>query len=55
MVDLFFDPQTSGGLLICIGEKYADHLLKRLIENGVTQSCIIGEVVSEPREKIRLI
>ena len=55
MVDLFFDPQTSGGLLICIGAKHADQLLERLMENGVSQSCIVGEVVSEPREKIRII
>jgi selenide,water dikinase len=55
MVDLFFDPQTSGGLLICIAEEHADQLLKRLIENGVAQSCIVGKVVSEPREKIRII
>lgn len=55
MVDLFFDPQTSGGLLICIGAKYADQLLERLMENGASQSCIVGEVVSEPRGKIRII
>jgi selenide,water dikinase len=52
MVDLFFDPQTSGGLLIAIGEENAERLLDRLIDKGVTQSRIIGEVAAGKTEKI---
>jgi len=52
MVDLFFDPQTSGGLLIAIGEEHADRLLDSLIDKGVTQSRIIGEVIDRAGEKI---
>jgi len=52
MVDLFFDPQTSGGLLIAIGEEHAERLLDRLIDKGVTQSRIIGEVAAGKAEKI---
>jgi len=52
--DLLFDPQTSGGLLICIGEEHADGLLGGLVKKGVVESKIIGEVVAEPEEKIVL-
>lgn len=52
--DLLFDPQTSGGLLICIGEENADRLLEGLVKKNATESKIIGEVVAEPKEKIIL-
>jgi selenide,water dikinase len=52
MVDLFFDPQTSGGLLISIGEEHAERLLESLLEKGVTASRIIGEVVAGAGERI---
>lgn len=52
--DLLFDPQTSGGLLIGIAEEKADGLLAELIKKGVAESKIIGEVVTEPYEKIIL-
>ncbi len=55
MVDLLFDPQTSGGLLIAVAEEHAASLLERLIENGVQHSRMIGEVKSDSREKIRII
>ncbi len=41
---LLYDPQTSGGLLISVPESSADKLLKELIENGDTVSCIAGYV-----------
>ena len=47
--DVLFDPQTSGGLLICLAPRKADRLLDRLREAGVEEAAIIGEVVSEPR------
>lgn len=52
MVDILFDPQTSGGLLIGVGKDTAGDLLEDLKANGVRQSAIIGEVVSEPVGKI---
>ncbi len=55
LVDLFFDPQTSGGLLMCIGEEHADRLVARLKENGVEDARIIGEVVPGPRQKILIV
>ena len=50
--DVLFDPQTSGGLLICVDKGFAHSLLEELKEKGVTDSAIIGEVVHEPKEKI---
>ncbi len=54
VLDLLFDPQTSGGLLIGVAEESAVPLLEELVAKGVTESKIIGEVVAGPREKIIL-
>lgn len=51
-MDIMFDPQTSGGLLICTDRKYADELLERLMKKGMDRAAVIGEVISEPKEKI---
>ena len=50
--DLLFDPQTSGGLLICIDRDDTDELVEALIQKGSGASAVIGEVVSAPQEKI---
>ena len=50
--DILFDPQTSGGLMICIKRDQADALISKLIDEGVAASKIIGEVISAPAEKI---
>lgn len=47
-----FDPQTSGGLMISVSRECADDLLGELKKNGMDASAIIGEVLSEPAEKI---
>ena len=50
--DLLFDPQTSGGLLICLNRDDADKLVDELDEKSIHQSVVIGEVISTPPEKI---
>jgi selenide,water dikinase len=50
--DILFDPQTSGGLLICVDKESAHPLLDELKEKRVSDSAIIGEVVSEPKGRI---
>ena len=50
--DVLFDPQTSGGLLISVRAEKADLLLQRLLEAGVHDATIIGEVISQPSGKI---
>lgn len=50
--DILFDPQTSGGLLICVDKENADQLLQDLKQKGMDRAANIGEVVSKPAEKI---
>ena len=50
--DILFDPQTSGGLLICVDRKNADELLEKLKEKGMDNAAIIGDVATEPKERI---
>jgi selenide,water dikinase len=47
--DILFDPQTSGGLLICLAPGKAEQLLDRLRQAGIEEAAVIGEVVSEPK------
>jgi len=53
-MDILFDPQTSGGLLMGIEKDRAGDLLAALKSGGEIASAIIGEVVSEPVGKIIL-
>jgi len=55
VADALYDPQTSGGLLICVDRESADDLLNELIKKGMEKSAIIGKVVSEPKGKIVVI
>jgi selenide,water dikinase len=50
--DVLFDPQTSGGLLICVERDCADELLRELKKKGIKDAAIIGEVLPEPKGKI---
>jgi selenide,water dikinase len=50
--DVLFDPQTSGGLLICVKEDSSDDLLTELREKGMNDAAIIGKVVSKPKGRI---
>ena len=52
--DVLFDPQTSGGLLIAVGRDHAQALLQSLADNGIGDCALIGEVVCEPKGKIRV-
>ncbi len=50
--DILFDPQTSGGLLICVAAPQAEALVQKLRENGIDQSAIIGDVIHDPKHPI---
>ena len=54
MVDILYDPQTSGGLLVSCMSDEAERLIDRLHGRGVEQARIIGEVREEPKGKIVL-
>jgi selenide,water dikinase len=55
LIDLLFDPQTSGGLLISLPSDEAEKLMARLKKEGHIDSCIVGEVVEEPKGKMEII
>jgi selenide,water dikinase len=44
LLDILFDPQTSGGLLICLAEPHASNLTAILRNKGISAASIIGEV-----------
>lgn len=50
--DILFDPQTSGGLLICVAQEAATDLLRDLQENLPHPVGHIGQVVAEPKGRI---
>jgi selenide,water dikinase len=52
--DVLFDPQTSGGLLICVRKDQASSLLAALLEAGAGGAAQIGEVLEGPEERIRV-
>jgi selenide,water dikinase len=51
-LDILFDAQTSGGLLIAVPGGKAESLLDSLHQNGVEHAAIIGEIVGEPKGTI---
>ena len=54
MVDLLFDPQTSGGLLAAVPAGNADDLLRSLTAAGVVESAVVGQVVDQGEKRITI-
>jgi len=50
--DILFDPQTSGGLLICVEGDRSNDLLKELKQKGIHDAAVVGQVVTEPKGRI---
>jgi selenide, water dikinase len=50
--DILFDPQTSGGLMICVDADQAEALTDALTSGGIDHAAVIGKVVSEPKKRI---
>ena len=55
LIDILFDPQTAGGLLISLPAADAAGLLARLHQQGITEAAIVGEIVRSAREVIRVL
>ena len=55
IVDLLYDPQTSGGLLYSVGKEYLPRILKAFEEKKMeTKVCVIGEVTKKGEKFIYL-
>ena len=55
-IDLLYDPQTSGGLLISVSPEYVDDIMKAFEEKNMdTKVSIIGKVVEKGDKLIRFI
>jgi selenide,water dikinase len=50
--DVLFDPQTSGGLLICVSPAHAVGIIAALKDSGIGDAAEIGEILDGPQEKI---
>ena len=52
IMDILFDPQTSGGLLIAVGKEQSEELAIKLVDKGLKDTSVVGEFVPEPKGKI---
>jgi len=46
--DILFDPQTSGGLLICVEGDCAEDMLRELKQKGIHDAAVVGQVEPQP-------
>ncbi len=44
---LAFDPQTSGGLLICCNERSAQNMISDLRQSGYLEASIVGKIIAK--------
>ena len=54
-MDLLYDPQTSGGLLVAVPGAHAAELVAQLHAGGVPRAALIGEVTNHPAGRIRVV
>lgn len=52
ILNILFDPQTSGGLLISCSSESSRLLLSSLHDNGLKEAALVGEVIHKPEGKI---
>jgi len=54
LVEVAFDPQTSGGLLIALPPKRAPYLVRHLHAGGIEAACIVGYATTRHNSRITL-
>ncbi len=54
LVDLAFDPQTSGGLLVSLPADQGQALVEKLVAAGLSAAAVVGRVSAEWAGRIRL-
>ena len=52
LLDILFDPQTSGGLLVAVTPEQADEVVSLFKGSGMDRTSVIGEFISSPAGKI---
>ncbi|NPV04683.1 MAG: selenide, water dikinase SelD [Syntrophaceae bacterium] len=52
LLEILFDPQTAGGLLIALPAGDAETLVRRMREAGIRDAAVVGEVIASPKGKI---
>ena len=55
LVEIAFDPQTSGGLLIAVPEDEGEALVKKLQAGGIDVAAIVGRAVAREDVAVRLV
>ncbi len=55
VLDLLFDPQTSGGLLMAFEERDAERFLAEAAQNGIDEAARIGLVKKSPLKRISIL
>jgi len=55
LLDVLFDPQTAGGLLISLPPDQADNLLGKMHWEGIGEAAIVGEIIDLPAGRIKVI
>ncbi len=53
--ELLFDPQTSGGLLLCVPSTEADRLIAELKRSGIETVAQVGEAVASKKPNICIL
>ncbi|OPJ55575.1 selenide, water dikinase [Alkalithermobacter paradoxus] len=54
LMDVLYDPQTSGGLLISVKEENSLQLVDEILKNGALEAKIIGKVVKKEEKYINV-
>jgi selenide,water dikinase len=52
LLDVFFDPQTAGGLFFSLPRKQAQNLVEKMRRYGIGDAAVVGEVVADHPGKI---
>ena len=55
LLDIFHDPQTSGGLLVALPKEQAGAMADAVRTSGASQAAVIGEVVAADVPRLRLV
>jgi selenide,water dikinase len=54
MIDLCFDPQTSGGLLVALSPARAEEYVDRLRAEGMSDARVVGKVIGPGTGRVRV-